>query len=218
MQILLWTIPPLSNVDSFPGTHDEIDFEFLGHEMRKEWTVQTNIYGNGDVTIGREERFHLWFDPTQDYHNYSIIWNSHHVVYLVDNVPVREVVHGGAGAGMYPAKPMKVCSTIWDGSAWATQGGKYPVDYKYAPFVASFENMETEGCVVVGNNTGGAGGSCSGAGGSGSDPIGGDGFGQLSAEQATGLQWARSRFMIYSYCNDVNRYKVPPPECTARNL
>ncbi|KAJ6897536.1 hypothetical protein NC652_024361 [Populus alba x Populus x berolinensis] len=26
--------------------------------------------------------------------------------------------------------------TIWDGSDWATNGGKYRVNYKYAPYVA----------------------------------------------------------------------------------
>jgi len=40
--------------------------------------LQTNVYvrGSGDGNIiGREIKFHLWFDPTQDFHNYAILWN-----------------------------------------------------------------------------------------------------------------------------------------------
>lgn len=70
----------MSNSDVFPNNHDEIDFELLGHEKIKEWVLQTNIYGNGSVQTGREEKFYLWFDPSQEFHQYSILWNSHHIV------------------------------------------------------------------------------------------------------------------------------------------
>lgn len=70
----------LSNADLFPHNHDEIDIELLGHEKRRDWVLQTNIYGNGSVGTGREEKFYLWFDPTQSFHDYSILWNNHHIV------------------------------------------------------------------------------------------------------------------------------------------
>lgn len=70
----------LSNADEYPKNHDEIDFELLGHEKRRDWVLQTNLYGNGSVRTGREEKFYLWFDPTSDYHDYSILWNNHHIV------------------------------------------------------------------------------------------------------------------------------------------
>lgn len=70
----------LSNADVYPHNHDEIDIELLGHDKRNDWAFQTNIYANGSVSTGREEKFYLWFDPTQQHHQYSILWNSHHTV------------------------------------------------------------------------------------------------------------------------------------------
>lgn len=70
----------LSNADSYPHNHDEIDIELLGHDKRNDWVLQTNIYANGGVSTGREEKFYFWFDPTAQHHYYSIIWNSHHIV------------------------------------------------------------------------------------------------------------------------------------------
>ncbi|KAH1162168.1 hypothetical protein AAZX31_01G074700 [Glycine max] len=49
---------------------DELDFEFLGNKTGEPYLIQTNVYKNG--TGGRKMRHMLWFDPTEDYHTYSI--------------------------------------------------------------------------------------------------------------------------------------------------
>ncbi|RRT58871.1 hypothetical protein B296_00038310 [Ensete ventricosum] len=204
----------LQALKAYPHNHDEMDFELLGHEKRKEWALQTNVYGDGSTGIGREEKFFLWFDPTADFHEYSLIWNQHHIVFLVDNLPVREVNHSVAMARAYPSKPMSIYSTIWDGSQWATHGGKKPVNYKFGPFVASFKNFLVAGCAW--NQTKAAPSCTRGGGQSGRlalDPIEGDEFVKLSAEQQRGMEWVRSKFMFYSYCNDLSRFSVLPPEC-----
>ncbi|KAH6826758.1 xyloglucan:xyloglucosyl transferase 33 [Perilla frutescens var. hirtella] len=203
----------LSNSDVFPHNHDEIDIELLGHEKRREWVLQTNMYGNGSVGTGREEKFYLWFDPTQSFHDYSILWNNHHIVFLVDNIPVREVIHNNAISLAYPSKAMSVYATIWDASQWATHGGKYPVNYKYAPFVASMGGIEMEGCIL---NQKDMAPSCSRSSPSSIDPVDGERFAKLSGQQITGMEWARRKHMFYSYCQDKSRYKVQPPECNAK--
>jgi xyloglucan:xyloglucosyl transferase len=68
----------LSNNEAHPGFHDEVDIEFLGTTFGKPYTLQTNVYirGSGDGRIiGREMKFHLWFDPTQNFHHYAILWS-----------------------------------------------------------------------------------------------------------------------------------------------
>ncbi|KAF8378305.1 hypothetical protein HHK36_029644 [Tetracentron sinense] len=134
--------------------------------------------------------------------------------FLVDNIPVREVYHSDAISSVYPSKAMSVYATIWDGSRWATHGGKYPVNYKFAPFVASFGEMEMEGCLwdptkqVLLCSKGGEEGVSS------LDPVEGEQFVRLSQQQKMGMEWIRKKLMFYSYCKDPARFKVLPSECS----
>ncbi|RAL38764.1 hypothetical protein DM860_013445 [Cuscuta australis] len=197
-----------SNVDTFEKNHDELDIEFLGNIKGKPWRFQTNMYGNGSVSRGREERYRLWFDPSKAVHHYSILWTLNNIIFYVDEIPIREVIRHPAMGGDYPSKPMSMYATIWDASAWATNGGRNKVDYTYEPFAAEFRDMVLQGCIV--------------------DPIEqipstnctdrdsslmARRFSTLTPDQHKSMKWFREKYMYYSYCYDVVRYAVPPPEC-----
>ncbi|KAL5200999.1 hypothetical protein ABZP36_035353 [Zizania latifolia] len=194
----------LSNGDTYEKTHDELDFEFLGNVRGREWRVQTNVYGNGRTAAGREERYDLPFDPTDGFHHYSILWTRRRIIFYVDETPIREVVRTAAMGAVFPSKPMSLYATIWDGSAWATLGGRYRVNYKYAPFVAEFGDLVLHGCAVDPVDRSAAT-SCGDAGY--------EEAAALSAAQRAAMAAFRRGHMSYSYCHDRRRYPVALSEC-----
>ncbi|KAF3487990.1 hypothetical protein F2Q69_00057031 [Brassica cretica] len=138
----------ISNGDVFVKNHDELDIEFLGNVEGKPWRFKTNMYGNGSISRGREERYRLWFDPSKEFHRYSILWNPTKIIFWVDDVPIREIKRNEEMKGDYPQKPMSLYATIWDASSWATSGGKFGVDYTFSPFVSEFKDIALDGCNV----------------------------------------------------------------------
>lgn len=203
----------LSNNQVYEGWHDEIDIEFLGTIPGEPWKLQTNVYGNGTGDgpnlIGREQQFHLWFDPTKDFHNYTILWTPHQIMFLVDSIPIRRFPNMKSLGVTYPSKPMSVYATIWDASDWATDGGKYKANYTYAPFLSTYTNFVTIGCSSKNDAEMQY---CS------------HGFldcfisPKLNKEQIRALDLVRKNYMTYDYCLDLQRYpKGTMPECSAHN-
>jgi xyloglucan:xyloglucosyl transferase len=192
----------LSNTEVYPGYHDEIDMELLGTIPGEPYMLQTNVYvrGTGDAhpIVGREMRFHLWFDPAAAYHHYAVLWNPDEIVFLVDDVPVRR--YQKKVEATFPEREMWAYGSVWDASDWATDAGRYRADYRYQPFVSGFKDFKVAGCEV------GAPASCR--------PVpAGPGGGGLSAQQGAAMRWAQQRSMVYNYCQDGSKDRSNYPEC-----
>ncbi|KAK7308150.1 hypothetical protein VNO77_41747 [Canavalia gladiata] len=184
---------------------DEVDFEFLGNRTGEPYLIQTNVYKNGSG--GREMRHMLWFDPTEDFHTYSILWNNHHLVFFVDRVPIRVLKNNGKPNSFFPnEKPMYLFSSIWNADDWATRGGIEKTNWKLAPFVSSYKDFNVDGCQwedpyphcvsTTTNNWW-------------------DQYAawHLSNDQKMDYAWVQRNLVIYDYCQDSERYPTVPEEC-----
>ncbi|KAH6816257.1 xyloglucan endotransglucosylase/hydrolase 16 [Perilla frutescens var. frutescens] len=181
--------------------HDEIDFEFLGNVTGEPYIVHTNVFTQGKGN--REQQFYLWFDPTNNFHTYSIIWNPQHIVFLVDNTPIRVFKNAESRGVPYPKKQaMRIYSSLWNADDWATRGGLVKTDWSKAPFTAYYRNFNAQTCT----------GSCTNSNSRFSN--GAWQNQELDAYSRRRLRWVQKNFMIYNYCTDYRRFPQGfPPEC-----
>ncbi|XP_072956496.1 probable xyloglucan endotransglucosylase/hydrolase protein 30 [Typha angustifolia] len=199
----------LSNGDVFEKTHDELDFEFLGNTRGKDWRIQTNVYGNGSTSRGREERYLLPFDPTEDFHTYSILWTANYIIFYIDDIPIREVVRTAGMGADYPSKPMYLYATIWDGSAWATDGGKVKINYKYSPFKSEFSDLVLRGCRANAIDMPTTMEHCAES----EFELMTAGYALMTSKKRAAMRRFRERYLTYTVCYDAVRYATVFPEC-----
>ncbi|KAL3638294.1 hypothetical protein CASFOL_017665 [Castilleja foliolosa] len=181
-----------SSTGSSDSSHDEIDFEFLGNSSEQPYTLSTNIFINGEGN--REQQFHLWFDPTKDYHTYTILWNSTRIIQMVDKIPIRVFNNYVAYKVPFPtSRRMSMIGSLWNAD-WATQGGKVKIDWRKAPFKATYQNLNIVDCVVKSTSN-----SCKG---------------EMNGYDRRLLRWVQEYHRTYNYCDDKKRYpKGLPKEC-----
>ncbi|XP_039020934.1 probable xyloglucan endotransglucosylase/hydrolase protein 21 [Hibiscus syriacus] len=187
------------------SSSDEIDFEFLGNLSDDPYIVHTNVYtkGKGD----REQQFYLWFDPTADFHTYSILWNPGHVIFYVDGRPIREFKNLEEAGVPYPKiQAMRMYCSIWNADDWATRGGLVKTDWSRAPFTASFRNFTANACVWSNGD-------------SGCPSNNSAWFSQeMDSSSQKVMKWVQRNYMVYNYCKDEKRFpRGLPVECTVRN-
>ncbi|XP_047335475.1 probable xyloglucan endotransglucosylase/hydrolase protein 10 [Impatiens glandulifera] len=184
--------------------HDEIDFEFLGNVLGKPYILQTNVFVSG---VGnREERINLWFDPTEDFHTYSIIWDIYQIIFMVDWVPIRSYRSNSMKGVVFPGwQPMRLLVSLWDGESWATRGGHDKINWSRGPFTVSFRDYKTNAFACDDNMV-----SCRTSNVRNKDRIG-----NMSWIQRRLLRWVRKYHLIYDYCEDDKRFQNKfPPECS----
>ncbi|PIN03412.1 Xyloglucan:xyloglucosyl transferase [Handroanthus impetiginosus] len=181
-------------------THDEIDYEFLGNLSGDPYILHTNVFTQGKGN--REQQFYLWFDPTADFHTYSILWNPQRIIFSVDGTPIREFKNSESIGVPYPKnQPMRIYSSLWNADDWATRGGLVKTDWTQAPFTASYQNFGSDACVWSSGSS-----SCNSSTWLNEE---------LDAAEQERLQWVQKNYMIYNYCTDSKRFPQGfPPECT----
>ncbi|KHN24614.1 Brassinosteroid-regulated protein BRU1 [Glycine soja] len=175
-------------LSSLGPTHDEIDFEFLGNLSGDPYTLHTNVFSQGKGN--REQQFHLWFDPTKDFHTYSVQWNPASIIFSVDGTPIREFKNLETKGVPFPkSQPMRIYSSLWNAEDWATRGGLVKTDWSKAPFTASYRNFNSQTSSSTGQS--------------------------LDATGQAKIRWVQKNYMIYNYCTDIRRFPQGlPPECS----
>lgn len=189
-------------------THDEIDFEFLGNLSGDPYILHTNVFSQGKGN--REQQFYLWFDPTADFHTYSILWNPQRIIFSVDGTPIREFKNAESVGVAYPKnQPMRIYSSLWNADDWATRGGLVKTDWTKAPFTASYRNFNANACIASSSSSSSS--SCSSTSQSGNNAWLTE---ELDATRQERLKWAQKNYMIYNYCTDAKRFPQGyPKEC-----
>lgn len=177
-------------------THDEIDFEFLGNVTGEPYILHTNVFTQGKGN--REQQFYLWFDPTRNFHTYSIIWKPQHIIFLVDNTPIRVFKNAESVGVPFPkSQPMKIYSSLWNADDWATRGGLIKTDWSKAPFTAYYRNFSYKDLRATTSFSDSAWQTT-----------------ELDGPSRRRLRWVQKYFMIYNYCSDLKRFpQGVPPEC-----
>ncbi|KZV25704.1 hypothetical protein F511_04765 [Dorcoceras hygrometricum] len=191
--------------------HDELDFEFLGNREGRPITLQTNVFVHGQGN--REQRIHLWFDPTADFHSYKILWNQYQIVFYVDNIPIRVFKNNTNIGVMYPTQGMQVEASVWNGDSWATDGGQTKTNWSNAPFAANFQGFDIGGCPLQQ-----AASSAAHCYSSEAYWWNQNKFWKLDHNQQKALEDVRKKYMNYDYCADRPRYPKPPPDVGAEGI
>ncbi|RWR75276.1 putative xyloglucan endotransglucosylase/hydrolase protein 23 [Cinnamomum micranthum f. kanehirae] len=187
-------------------TWDEIDFEFLGNLSGDPYIVHTNVFTQGKGN--REQQFYLWFDPTKNFHTYSILWNPQRIIFSVDGIPIRVFKNSESMGVPFPNKqPMKIYSSLWNADDWATRGGLVKTDWTKAPFKAFYRNFNANACVWSSQAS-----SCA----SKTPSSAADAWlsHDLDSTSQRKLRWVQKNYMIYNYCTDWKRFpQGVPAEC-----
>lgn len=132
----------------------------------------------------------------------------------------------------YPTwRPMAVLASLWNGSNWATRGGRDKLNLSYVPFILQYEGFDgVDGCSVCPtNNFTDPSAMCPMAPGSANiAPCSSGNWWnaqtELTTDQWNQLKCHEQNYVIYHYCYDKFRFRnssgivTMPPECKYNEL
>ncbi|XP_073525476.1 uncharacterized protein [Phyllobates terribilis] len=199
-------------LSSLGANHDEIDFEFLGNATGEPYTIHTNVFCQGKGN--REQQFKLWFDPTKDFHTYSIAWTRRHIMFSIDGTAIRRFKNQESIGVPFPnSKPMRIFASLWNADDWATQGGRVKTDWEKAPFMATYGAYTLKGCKWTKGKSSCTTSTATTASSSSSNVWMDE---EMDSSSQDKINWVEANHMIYDYCKDTNRFpEGVPPECNA---
>eukprot|EP00475_Leptophrys_vorax_P016526 TRINITY_DN22978_c0_g1_i1.p1 TRINITY_DN22978_c0_g1~~TRINITY_DN22978_c0_g1_i1.p1 ORF type:complete len:326 (-),score=13.00 TRINITY_DN22978_c0_g1_i1:930-1829(-) len=105
---------------SYRDPHDEMDFEFLGWNKPTGIKIHTNLIATNWTYV---EQYKFAFDPSADYHKYTMVYSKDYAMWLIDDSPIR-ITYREPGKP-FPKLPMKVMGSIWDASYWLPFNADY---------------------------------------------------------------------------------------------
>lgn len=157
-------------------------------------------------------------NPTNYYNGicYLFLCGNAFTSFYVDDIPIRDFENLESMGVLFPkSQPMKLYSTLWNGEAWATQGGRVKTDWSRAPFTAYYRNFSANACVwspVTGTS------SCSSDSSRATLASQNAWFNQeLDYKSHTIMRALQKKYRTYNYCTDMMRFLSGiPRECTVR--
>ncbi|CAK9201278.1 unnamed protein product [Sphagnum troendelagicum] len=185
------------------ATHDELDFEFLGNITGQPYILQTNVpmvlvtesngstfgstqlqISNTTLSIGTKTMSCSWWTMCPfECSRTTRTWGCH-----ISTARRWQCA--------------QVCGTDLNGPPKAAES---KIDWQYAPFIATYEGSNVDGCAVQNNNNL-AGCAVASSNKWAQAPA-------LTWHQTNQLKWIRHRYLVYNYCTDKMRYPTPPTEC-----
>ena len=85
------------------------------------------------------------FDPSLDFHNYTLYWGPDVIAWAIDGRPVR-ITKRQPGKPFVSTSPMRVYGSIWDSSSWS----QLKSNYSNGPISMHYADFDIRGCGVAG--------------------------------------------------------------------